>query len=271
MLLALILAAAPDYDAHIALQRKIHGAAVADLDTVVEAPFVVWGDAGKVQVQRSAQNIVRWAVTHLEVEHFSKRPPGIHDIFLFKDEESYLRHALKLFGHAPETPFGYASREHKALVMNIGTGGGTLVHELVHPYFAANYPDVPSWLNEGLASLYEQCDERGGKMVGLTNWRLAGLKEGFAQKKVQPIAKLIATTEAAFRDDAEALNYAQARYLMMYLQEKDLLHAFVRRALAQQNGAAALKETLGPKAWQTIDADFKAWVATLSFPERGRD
>ena len=50
MILALILsAAAPDYDAHIALQRKIHGAAVADLDAVVEAPFVVWGDAGKVQ------------------------------------------------------------------------------------------------------------------------------------------------------------------------------------------------------------------------------
>ena len=28
---------------------------------------------------------------------------------------------------------------------------GTLSHELVHPYMEANFPDVPSWFNEGLA------------------------------------------------------------------------------------------------------------------------
>lgn len=265
--LALVLsAAAPDYDAHIALTRKLHGAAVADLDAVVEAPFVVWGDAGKLQVQRSAQNVVRWAVTHLEAEHFSKRPKGIYDVFLFKDDESYLRHAMKLFGHAPETPFGYASQEHRALVMNIGTGGGTLVHEMVHPYFAANYPNVPTWLNEGLASLYEQCDERDGKMVGLTNWRLAGLKAALGTKAVLPFAKLVATDDAGFRDDDEAVHYAQARYLMYYLQEKGLLHAFVKKALQTQDAAGALKETLGPAAWKTLDADFRKWVPTLRFP-----
>ena len=56
--------------------------------------------------------------------------------------------------------------------MNIATGGGTLVHELVHPYVEADFPGAPPWLNEGLGSLFEQSDERDGYIVGLTNWRL---------------------------------------------------------------------------------------------------
>ena len=37
--------------------------------------------------------------------------------------------------------------------MNIGTGGGTLVHELTHSLIAFDFPHVPDWFNEGLASL----------------------------------------------------------------------------------------------------------------------
>ena len=39
--------------------------------------------------------------------------------------------------------------------MNSATALGTLSHELVHPYMETNFPNVPSWFNEGLASLYE--------------------------------------------------------------------------------------------------------------------
>ena len=64
----------------------------------------------------------------------------------------------------------------RALVMNIATGGGTLVHEIVHPFVAANFPDCPAWFNEGLGSLYEQCGEEDGQIHGYTNWRLPGLQ-----------------------------------------------------------------------------------------------
>ena len=52
-----------------------------------------------------------------------------------------------------------------ALVMNIATGGGTLVHEIVHPFMEANFPACPSWFNEGLGSLYEQSGARDGRIV----------------------------------------------------------------------------------------------------------
>jgi len=66
------------------------------------------------------------------------------------------RHSLELLlGEHPTTPYGYYSRNKKALVMNIGTGGGTLLHEMVHAMAEADFEDIPSWLNEGLGSLYE--------------------------------------------------------------------------------------------------------------------
>lgn len=270
LITALLLAATPDYAAHVAAQRKVYGAGVKDLVAVIEPPFVVWGDSGALQVQRSAENTVRWAVTHLETEFFAKRPAAIFDIFLFKDAESYERHAKALWNETPNTPFGYASEEHRALVMNIATGGGTLVHEMVHPYVAANFPEAPTWLNEGLASLFEQCAERDGEMVGLTNWRLAGLVDAFAEKKVQRFSVLVSGGDAQFRDENEAEHYAQARYLMLYLQEKGLLRAFIKRALEQQKkdptAATALRETLGATEWKALDESFRRWVPTLRFP-----
>lgn len=269
LIIATLLTAAPDYAAHVAAQKAKYGAAVKDLDTVIEAPFVVWGDSGQVQLQRSAEHTVRWAVLHLEKQFFPRRPAAIYDIFLFKDAASYRRHAKALWNDEPSTPYGYASSQHRALVMDISTGGGTLVHEMVHPYVDANFPDAPTWINEGLASLFEQSAERDDEMVGLTNWRLEGLKEAFAEKKVKRFSELISGSDAAFRDEDEAVHYAQARYLMLYLQERGLLKTFVKKALEQQKkdptGATALRETLGSAEWKLLDENFKRWVPTLRF------
>jgi hypothetical protein len=270
LIITSLLAAAPDYAAHVAAQRARYGEAVADLVAVVEPPFVVWGDAGELQVRRSAEQTVRWAVQHLEEQFFDRRPAGVFDIFLFKDARSYRWHAKAMWNDEPSTPYGYASSVNRALVMDISTGGGTLVHEMVHPYVDANFPNAPTWFNEGLASLFEQSAERGGEMVGLTNWRLAGLKDALAQKKVKRFSELVARSDAQFRDDDEAVHYAQARYLMLYLQERGLLRTFVKRALEQQKkdptGAIALRETLGPSEWKRLDDGFRRWVAGLHFP-----
>ena len=56
-------------------------------------------------------------------------------------------------------------------------GGGTLVHEIVHPFMRANFPACPAWFNEGLASLYEQSAEKDGHIRGLINWRYTALEK----------------------------------------------------------------------------------------------
>ena len=144
---------------------------------VIERPFVVIGDEPAGVVRRRAVQTVKWTVGKLRQDYFKKDPAEIIDIWLFKDEKSYRKYTQQIFKDRPDTPFGYYSNEHNSLIMNIATGGGTLVHEIVHAFMSSNFPECPAWFNEGLASLYEQCREENGRIYGLTNWRLAGLQE----------------------------------------------------------------------------------------------
>src|SRR5262249_18361159 len=146
----------------------------------------------------------------------------------------------------PTTPYGYYSSTHKALIMNISTGGGTLVHELVHPFMEANFPACPPWFNEGMGSLYEQCGEVGGHIHGYTNWRLPGLQRAIRKKRLPSFQTLTAMDANTFYNGD---NYAQARYLCYYLQEKGLLQKFYQEFLSKQSedpsGFKSLKKILG--------------------------
>ncbi|MBW2702976.1 MAG: hypothetical protein JRF33_19310, partial [Deltaproteobacteria bacterium] len=169
-----------------------------DFTVLVEAPFVVVGDEAPTQVKARAKHTVRWSVKMLKDAYFALDPKKTITIFLFKDAQSYRLHALKLFGDKPHTPYGYYTDRHRALVMNIATGGGTLVHEIVHPFVDANFPNCPPWFNEGLGSLYEQCAEEDGRIIGRTNWRLAGLKEAISDDTLPTIELLCGMDEETF-------------------------------------------------------------------------
>jgi hypothetical protein len=218
---------------------------------VVEPPFVVVGDEAPAKVRARASGFLRWTITHLEAEWFGKRPDKIIEVWLFKNEKTYRRGARQFFGDEPETPYGYYSPSASALVMNIGPGAGTLSHELVHPYMEANFPGVPAWFNEGVASLYEQPREREGKLWGTTNWRLPGLQRGLKEAALPSLARMMATTSDEFYG-ADYDAYAMARFLCQYLQDHGQLHRFyetfvasVGSSASDPTGVAALEEVLG--------------------------
>jgi hypothetical protein len=238
---------AADYAQHImALKRKIPA---EGFTVVITPPFVVIGDDPPQEVRRRAKDTVKWAVDKLKEAYFAKDPDDILDIWLFKDKESYELHCKSIFHKAPDTPYGYFSHADRALVMNIATGGGTLVHEIVHPFVAANFPECPAWLNEGLGSLYEQSGEEDGRIHGYTNWRLGGLQEAIRKKRVPAFKALCSTTTEEFYQKDKGTNYAQARYLCYYLQQHELLQKFYRRFHAEcktdPTGYNTLKTVLG--------------------------
>jgi hypothetical protein len=208
----------------------------------------------------------------LKKSYFANDPPVIIDIWLFKDKESYETNVEQLFGKKPDTPYGYYSAEDRALVMNISTGGGTLIHEIVHPYMAANFSACPAWFNEGLASLYEQCGEENGEIHGYTNWRLAGLQAAIAKKKVPSFKTLCATTTDEFYTQDKGTNYAQARYLCYYLQQTELLKTFYKKSRANcakdPTGYKTLQEVLGRQGDDEMNAfhnEWEKWVLKLRF------
>ncbi|HEX3101003.1 MAG TPA: hypothetical protein VHQ01_04390, partial [Pyrinomonadaceae bacterium] len=201
------------------LRTKLKG---RGFTVLVERPFVVIGDDTATRVTQFAEDVVRGTVSRLKQDYFSKDPANILEIWLFKDEASYRKHAKEFFGDDPDTPYGYYSPAKKALIMNISTGGGTLVHEIVHPFVEANFPDCPAWFNEGLGSLYEQSGAVGGHIYGYTNWRLRGLQNGLNRKIVPTFKALTSMSNREFYREDTGTNYSQARYLCYYLQEKGL-------------------------------------------------
>ena len=257
-----------DYAQHImALKRKVPP---TGFTIVIEPPFVVVGDEDPKTVRDRSARTVKWAVDMLKKDYFGKDPRHILDIWLLKDNASYRKHARSVFGEEPGTPFGYYSSRHRSLVMNISTGGGTLVHEIVHPFVGANFPQCPSWFNEGLASLYEQSREKGGHIHGLTNWRLKGLQEVIREGRVRTFRDLTSTSEREFYDLDAAIGYGQARYLCYYLQQKGLLREFYRsfrdNVAKDPTGYDTLKAVLKEEDMTAFQKRWEAYVLDLRYP-----
>lgn len=238
---------------------------------VVQLPFIVIGDEPPATVRLRATNTVKWAVDRLKQDYFQRDPTEIIDIWLFRDRTSYTNHARLLFGDTPTTPFGYYSSEHDALIMNIATGGGTLVHEIVHPFMRANFPDCPAWFNEGMASLYEKSFEKQGHIHGKINWRFTGLEKAIKEGRTIPFQKLTALSETDFYGGSGNTNYnqhyGQARYLCYYLQEKALLtkfyREFVANAKSDPTGFNTLKRVLGEKDMVTFQKKWEKFILAL--------
>jgi hypothetical protein len=256
-----------DYAQRVMAMRKKAG---PNFTVVVEPPFVVAGD-GSPRALESGARTVEWTVRLLKQDYFSKDPAEILEVWLFNGAQSYRKNTRAFFGDKPTTPYGYYSPKHKALIMDITTGGGTLVHEIVHPFIESNFPECPPWFNEGLGSLYEQSGERGGHIRGLTNWRLAGLKEAIRAGRVPSFRDLTAADSDAFYNEDRGTNYAQARYLLYYLQERGLLvryyKDFYEKRLEDPTGYETLKRVLGEQDMDAFKARWETYVMGLVFPE----
>jgi hypothetical protein len=254
-----------DYEARVkAVRERVEG---RGFHVLVEPPFVVAGDCGKAEVERCAVRTVRWAVKLLKQDFFQKEPERVLEVWLFNGADSYRKHARELFGDTPTTPYGYYSSRHGALIMNISTGGGTLVHEIVHPFVAADFPACPAWMNEGLGSLFEQCHEVDGHIEGRTNWRLDGLQEAIREQRMRKLSELVATSSEEFYGKHSGLHYAMARYLLYALQQQGKLRQFYKDfrdgAAKDPTGAETLRKALGVDDLDAYQAQWEKWVMKL--------
>lgn len=231
---------------------------------LAESPFVVVGNCSAEQLAEYAVADILQPAQVMWRTYFQTRPQEVIVVLLFQDDASYLRGAKELFNDSDVSRFGYYRTESRTLVINTSTGAGTLVHELTHALMASDFPDAPRWLQEGLSSLHEQCYIREDRIIGLPNWRLKELQKAVEEKRLRPLSDLL--TKDDFYGPLRSLNYAHARYLCMYMQEKGLLQKFYQEFRQNhQNGKAAvtaLEKVFDGKIDQ-IEAGFLTWTAGL--------
>ncbi len=246
------------------LRRELEG---SDFQLVIEGPFVVIGNETATRVQQRAAGTLRWAYDHLRREYLRTTPQEPIVVWICRDAASYERTSRQQLKIEPESPFGFYAPDEKAILVNIATGSGTLVHELVHSLLAVDFADCPPWFNEGLASLYEQCEQRDGRIWGLPNWRLRGLQKTIADNRLITFEQLCHQgSDRAFLTDS-ATAYAQSRYLCLYLQEQGLLQNFYRTFRDQHprdpTGYRTLVSVLGNPDMTAFNERWKQWAGSL--------
>lgn len=237
---------------------------------IAQSPFVLGGDLAREELEAWHADTIVPAVRAMQLRYFQTPPDRPVTVLLFRGEQSYNRYCRTLFGDSDISVYGYYKPNVRTLVLNVGTGSGTLLHELTHALMDFDFPEAPDWLNEGLASLHEQCRFRtgaGGPWIeGLVNWRLKGLQEVIRQGRLRSVGELVA--DANFRGPLVGTNYAQARYFCLYMQHKGVLEEFFRTfrgaCKSDPRGINSIAKVFGGATWPQLDHDFQQWVAALS-------
>ncbi|MBI1900302.1 MAG: hypothetical protein HYS13_04195 [Planctomycetia bacterium] len=235
--------------------------------TVARPPFVLAGDLARDDLDVWHETTVRPAAEILWARYARIRPHEPVVILLFASENRYRTEAKRLFADRNVSVYGYYKPSRRCIVLNLARGGGTLVHELTHALVDFDFPDVPDWFSEGLASLHEECRivPEEARIEGLVNWRLAALQTALQQDRLRPVRALV--TSGDFLAGDVGLNYAHARYVCLFLQKRGALtrfyHAFRDRRAIDPPGASTLLAATGSRSWEELESEFRDWVAQL--------
>ncbi|MBU1219504.1 hypothetical protein KKF34_12730 [Myxococcota bacterium] len=199
--------------------------------------------------------------------YFDKKPDKPLVVLLFRGQKAYRSWGNKLFGEKTPPYFGYFMSDGRTLVMDYETGSGTLLHELTHALINYDFPSVPTWFNEGFASLFEACQFYEHDIKGVLNWRLPILKEALKNNSLRKLEDIFKDPEF-YGDKHQNLNYAQSRYLALFLQRNNLLVKFYKEfRLKSMGGKKAdpvkiLEDVTGEK-FTDFENSFVNWLGSL--------
>ncbi len=245
------------YDLAEDTQRRIR-VAKEELGTkavtaIVSDIFVVVGPPGWQggQFDQSVALMRRSIAGYLN-DRFGKKPSEAISVYLFPNARTYEAFCTQKYSAPCIAHFGFYQPNERYMVMNIGLGLGTLTHELVHPLVEADFPTAPTWLNEGIASVFEQpLLPKPGEIHGGKNWRHPRLKRALtsAERDLARLDRLFGMRDEVFRGDGEDLHYALARYVCQWLDERGKLWPFYQRwrdnVTADPTGERSFKDVVG--------------------------
>jgi tetratricopeptide (TPR) repeat protein len=232
--------------------------------------FTLYSDASRhraVKVGRSLEQLR--AVLAKTTAGMTLHAPVPSRLFLFKDEESFRPYDL---GGADWSGYFIAARDGNYVAVDASTRTRPLdvvYHEYLHSFLRNNVPQLPLWLNEGLAEFYSSFEVRGGRAeIGRPIERhLFWL----ARNELIPLRELFAldTESSAYNEGTrQGTVYAQSWALTHWLLADESRRAEMGRLLALLNGgtdaAEALEAVLGRSAAE-IERELASYVRRESF------
>jgi hypothetical protein len=264
--------------------ERVARSAVPNGVTRVFARFVVTSDARHTATQLADANRILERYLDFFVRTYGMRSPDRY-IFVYLTPSIDGLSRLASRHHGLSMNFGaiaYSLRDDLSIAAVIPTTSfGSLFHELFHLMARSNFGDIPGWLDEGIASLYEVSQARADGFVGVGNWRgkvLARFREHIPSLKVliensRPMRLDASTARNRDLDEGmvrEAIFSATGRYFALYLQEKGKLadvYAAIRDYSTsgdfdgREGGVFLRIETITGMKLKDLDVDFRSWLA----------
>lgn len=232
-------------------------------DIIVHEPFVLAGDDQEVIEQHYEQTIVP-TLAALTVSYFQRPPRFPITIVLCASDEQFQDCNLRLDQQLRNQYSGLYSRTSRRIIVNTASGDGTVAHELTHALAHSDFPDMPEWFDEGLASLHEECEfsSDGLHLIGLENWRREVAVQALNRGELRLLEHL-ASDRFGSAERAQ-VDYAHVRLLCQFLQDRGLLESFYRTCRTNVDidstglrSLCAVASTSHPK---TIDDAFRSWL-----------
>jgi hypothetical protein len=241
------------------------------ITTVVSDVFVVVGPPGwQGGAFEQSVSLMRNSMAGYLNNRFGKKPSEAISVYLFPEGKSYEAFCKKKYDAPCIAHYGFYQPSNRYMVMNIGLGLGTLTHEIVHPLVESDFPEAPTWINEGIASVFEApVITKPGEIHGVKNWRHPRLKRAMTNAAERDHARLdvlFGMQDTVFRGEGEDLHYAMARYVCQWLDERGKLWAFYQRwrdtVAVDPTGEKAFKDVVGMTPGEA-NAAWSKWTLSL--------
>ena len=235
---------------------------------IVREPFVLGSDLTRQELEQHFEQTIIPTSRVLAANYFTRDPIHPIGILVCSSDRSFRDCNRRLDDQDRDQYSGIYSRKHRRLIVNISTGEGTLAHELTHALAHADFPSMPEWFDEGLASLHEECEfsADGQHLIGNENWRREVARDALERGELRMLEDV---TSRRFGDAGRAhIDYAHVRSLCLYFQDRGLLEAFYRTCRANTKtdatGLRSICDVAGAADPKTLDDQFRAWLLSRS-------
>ena len=223
------------------------------------ARIVVRGELAKAR-RPQLVSLVETVVSDVERRFLARHDadPQV-TLLLFADPAQYREMALSL-REPLVSELGFYLPDRRIAIANVGNSVGNLRHELVHPLLGDDFPGIPSWLNEGIASLYGSSRPTKRGMEFLVNYRLRDLQRALKAGTLPSVASLATSTETELYGTQAMVYYALARYVLLYVDRQGKLgrlYAELRAAKRSDHAEVLTK--------YANEDSFRAWARKLRF------
>lgn len=254
-----------DYKSVIRAQSKI----IPDDFTITRFKyFVIFSDMKDELTYKLIDTDIRNTINAMTNNYVNKLPDKITPMYLFEDYEDYKEFVLKNYDIEENdiSPYGFFKISKNVIVIRYVSWKGSILHEVTHRFIKADFPDAPSWFDEGFAAMNEKSTFKNGNLIADFSLRIIPLRRALQDNSYTNLEHLMKTNDDELYGKRTSFYYAQARYLLMYLQQQELLERYYKlfrdTFINDETGITQLEEVTG-KPLSQIEEEYIEFIKSF--------